>query len=407
MILDKSLTAFLAAATTGLAVLGLAPQGAQAQEVFVGSANGWRQMIDHPEQWRYVRANANGYYVNFIELLHADAPTMAKLSPLFTHRDAYFESDSRYTGLGGFPDGGQFTRALQAKEMSSLLDGGFTVPYTSLNYGFDDPKADDLRHQGLTGGKTRPCFAQYGPWEFDGDLAHDFKDNARIRREINRAEGATTDGPLSLWKADQGKMRAGSFSLVKYAHGLRKTAAVMVSPYDLKPRSLWLAAAQECVRQHEDAGARPDIWIVFEYATDTPTLPETDADGKPANTITGMAFWLLHHLEDPDHYARIAAPKSLDAHGGTFTVRNTGPDIDLCPVVTARIDDPRHAWNVRFTLGGADVTDALTSKEGLAFVRDLRLYPGDTRQIIVTFQRRPAARADAKPPTVTLTLRPN
>ena len=103
-------------------------------------------------------------------------------------------------------------------------------------------------------------------------------------------------------------MRSGSYSVVKYAHSLHKTAAVMVAPYDLKPTSLWLAVAQECVRQHEDAGAKPDIWIVFEYATETPTLPET-VNGKPADTITGMAYWLIHHVQDPKHWARLTGPR--------------------------------------------------------------------------------------------------
>ena len=172
----------------------------------------------------------------------------------------------------------------------------------------DDAKLADLKRQGLPPGVTRPCLAQNGPWTFGGgDITKDIGENARMRADTARTDGASTDGPLSLWQADQGQMRSGSFSVVKYAHRLHKTAAVMVTPYDLKPRSLWLAAAQGCVRQHEDAGAKPDIWIVFEYATDTPTLPET-VDGKPADTITGMAYWLIHHVQDPKHWAHLTGP---------------------------------------------------------------------------------------------------
>jgi hypothetical protein len=403
------------------AVTGFA-RPANAQKVFIGSANGWRQMIDHPEQWTYVRQNADGFYVNFIELLHADTPAMAKLSALFTHRNAYYESDSRYNGLGGFPDNGQFSRALQAREMSNLLDGGFDVPYTSLNYGYDDPKGEDLKHQGLPPGKTRPCFAQYGPWNFSGDLMKNAGTNARVRSEIAHADGATTDGPLSLWQSDQGHMRAGSYSLVKYAHSLHKPAAVMVSPYNLKPRTQWLQVAQDCVRQHEDAGAKPDIWMVFEYATDTPTLPET-VDGKPADTITGMAFWLIHHVKDPQHWANIVLPadgKALDStdipvvRGGQaargfssreiqLNVRNDSSWMDLCPVVFADVQDPRGDWNVRFEVNGTDVTTAMR-QGGLAFVGGLRLWPGDSRSLKVVMTAR---RAGAPPITVNVGLRPN
>lgn len=392
-------------ATAALSLLSMRPL--HAQQVYIGSANGWHQMIDHPNQWNYVRHNADGFYVNFIELLHADTPTMARLSPLFTHRNAYFESDSRYTGLGGFPDGGQFSLDLQTKEMSYLLEGGFQVPYTSLNYGFDLPKAAALRRQGLKDGASRPCFAQYGPWEFGGDLTTDFKANARIRTEIGLAEGATTDGPLSLWAADQGKMRAGSLSLVKYAHNLKKNAAVMVAPYDLKPRSLWLQIAQDCVRQHEDAGAKPDIWIVFEYATDTPTLPETNADGTPANTITGMAYWLIHHLHDPAHAATIEPASLPSTKERTFVVRNTSTTIDLCPALFARVEDAHHDWDVRFRLDGKDITSAVISREGLAFTGHLRLWPGDARRVVVTMTPRKQSYAAIPLPTISVGLRPN
>jgi hypothetical protein len=30
-----------------------------------------------------------------------------------------------------------------------------------------------------------------------------------------------------------------------------------------------------------------------------PVLPEANPDGSPAATITGVAYWLVHHLQDP------------------------------------------------------------------------------------------------------------
>lgn len=407
----------IALAAALLAVL-MVPQ-AQAQQVFIGSANGWKQMSENPAQWSYVAQNSDGFYVNFIELLHTDSAAMAKLSACFAHKDAYYESDARNTGLGGFPDGGQFSRKLQAKELGYLLDGGFKVPYTSLNYGLDSGKEADLKTIGMPKGKTRPCFTQCGPWTYSGDILGSAGDAPSIRANIAKTDGASTDGPLSLWRANQGKMREGSFSLVKYVHKLHKTAAVMVAPYDLKPRSLWLSTAQECVRAHEDAGAKPDIWIVFEYATDTPTLPEA-VDGKPADTITGMAYWLIHHVKDPQHDAQITQPANQRAHARLaaatasrartydFTVRNNSKWLDLCPVLLAKIHDPAHNWAVRFTMDGRDVTSQMTAASGLPFIGSLRLWPGDARhlQALLVCKSRSLSIAPA-PPTIQISLRPN
>lgn len=382
---------------------------AQAQQVWVGSGNGWDAMIAHPDQWRFVRSHANGFYANFIQLLHATPQRCAQISALFTHKDAYFESDSRYTGLGGFPDGGQFSRALQSQELFDLLKGGFIVPYSSLNYGVDDAKLADLRSLGLPAGQSRPCFAQSGPWTFGGDLQSPAA--TQIRKNIASADGASTDGPMSLWQANQGKMQQGSFEIVQYAHSLHKTAAVMVAPYNLQPLSQWLGVAQQCVRQHEDAGAIPDIWIVFEYATSTPTLPES-VNGRPADTITGMADWLITHVTDPQHWARIVPPASatMDVPAGqdkshvlTFTVRNKSTWMDLCPSLFAKINDPHHLWRVRFHVNGQDVTHQIM-QEGLPFVGPLRLWPGraHTVQVLLACQHK-----NAPPASIQLSLRPS
>jgi hypothetical protein len=403
--------AFLSVALAAVvlsAVQAALPRAAQAQKVYIGSANGWDTMIAHPEQWAFVRKHADGFYVNFIQMLNPDAKKCALTAALFTHKNAYYESDSRYTGLGGFPNNGQFSRALQAQELGALLDGGFQVPYTSLNYGVDAAKLADLKHQGLPDGKTRPCFAQNGPWTINGgDITKDLGGNARMRADTILADGASTDGPLSLWQVDQGQMHSGSFSLVKYAHGLHKTAAVMVAPYDLKPVSRWLEIAQQCVRQHEDAGAKPDIWIVFEYATKTPTLPETVA-GKPADTITGMAYWLIHHVQDPKHWAHLTVSPNVSGTPSSVTLRNDSAWLDLCPVLYAQIAGSHPDWAVRFRLNGEDVTDQITQKSGLAFVGSKRLWPGDTRHVQVFWERLPTSRAArSAPPEIVFGLRPN
>ena len=160
----------------------------------------------------------------------------------------------------------------------------------------------------------------------------------------------------------------------------------MVAPYDLKPVSRWLGMAQECVREHEDAGAKPDIWIVFEYATDTPTLPET-VDGKPADTITGMAYWLIHHVQDPKHWANLRVPAVSSGSVSSIELHNDSSWLDLCPVLFAKTSGPHPDWKVHFRLHGVDVTAPITQGNGLAFIGSHRLWPGDTRRIQVVLER--------------------
>jgi len=268
------------AALSVLALTGAllaAPRSAQAQQVYVGSANGWQQMIDHPDQWTFVRQHADGFYVNFIQMLRGDVPRCAQTAALFTHKNAIYESDSRYTGLGGFPDGGQFSLALQASQLRALLSGGFAVPYASLNYGLDAAKEADLKQIGMPAGRSRPCLTQIGPWTYKGDIA-----NAKdVTANIARSGGASTDGPLSLWQANQGMMQEGSCSLVKYVHARRKIALVMVAPYNLKPTSPWLSVAQQCVRQHENHGASPTSGACLSMPRPRPLCRRRSKAGLP------------------------------------------------------------------------------------------------------------------------------
>lgn len=408
-------TLFLAAAFG--AVCTFAGPAAHAQEVYVGTGNGRDTMLALPVDWSYVRQNADGFYVNFIQMLKMDKEKCTQMAGLFSHKNAFYESDSRYKGLGGFPDGGQFSRALQTDEVNRLLDGGFQVKYASLNYGVDADKKTDLQHVGMKKGKTRPVFAQFGPWNFGGDLAGDTgKNNAQSRNMIEQNDGGVTDGPIGFWKSDFRGMRGGSISLVKFSHSLHKKAVVMVCPYGAGNKDYdfgqWLTQMQKCVRDHEDAGAKPDVWAVFEYATSVPALPET-VDNKPANTTMGAAYWLLHHLRDPKHDAEIiAAPETDEAASSndrrvfSVTVRNHSTWLDLCPVLFARLDEnAARNWTVRFLVDGKKVTQ---SETGLPFTGDMRLWPATSRRVQVVMERRSSGAQNAPPPvSLHIGLHPN
>lgn len=430
-----------------------APAGLPSSQVYVGSLNGWGQLAASPTQWNYVRANASGLYVNFIQMLPtvgSPGATSAQIEPLMTNKNAYFESDSRYTGLGGFPNGGQYTLATEAQEMDELLNAGFAITYTSLNYGVDSAKQNQCKTYRLPSGTTRPCVAQNGPWTFSGNVHND----PNSISDINNSDGVSTDGPLDLWLSNSGGMQPGSVSDVSYAHSLGKIAMVMVSPGQLPPAQ-WLATVQQCVRYHENQGAKPDIWADYAYDTQTPTLPETNADGTPANTVTGAAFWLIHHLIDPAHWARLTLP-GLPSHSSPFcsapttlaasvrtakadtgttplestnavlvvpvtrlqdgrssasrvislTLHNESTWLDLSPVLYADIDDPGSDWTVGFRLNGRDITQAVVQRGGFVFVQNQRLWPNASRhlQMVLTCKRPSSA---ASPITVRIGLLAN
>jgi hypothetical protein len=329
----------------------------------------------------------------------------------------------------------------EAQEINELLNAGFTVTYSSLNYGVDNAKLSQCRTLGLPAGTTRPCLSQNGPWLFGGDIHRNVQNNAVIRRDIARTSGESTDGPLALWASNQGQMQQGSVSVVKYARHLHKLSMVMISPGDL-PADRWLATTQQCVRYHEDRGATPDIWADFAYDTQTPTLPEANADGSPANTVMGAAYWLIHHLTDPAHWARLTLPaKDFNTHlcaiahttvltkavrvekaqtgttptesteadlimpvkhlaNGRFsatrvvdlTLHNESTWLDLSPILEASVTDPGRRWSVRFRLDGQDISQAMVQKGGFAFVKTQRLWPNVSKhlQMVLTCQDLPA-----------------
>ena len=403
-----------------LAVLGLAAftiGAAPAQQVYVGAADQWNDLLAHPDQWQYVRRNADGFYVNFIEMdwlpKNERGMSQAKLqetAALFHHKNAYYESDMNETV------------ANEQDSLTRLQAAGFTVPYTSLNYGWSASRAEGLKTYALPHGQApRLNMVQAGPWVIGGSLRGDHGGaapltNADYRAWIGQADGDSTDGPMGLWAVDAGGMHGGSFSMVKFAHSLHKQAVVMLCPYGAGQKAytpdMFLQVAQDCVHQHEDAGALPDIWTVFEYATSIAAVPE-QVNGRPGNSTTGVAYWLLHHIHDPAHQARLdpapgtAAQQTATARTFTYRLHNKSAWLDLCPVLRARLMAPGGDWVARYTLDGQDVT-AEMGKGGFVCVGRLRLLPGTQRtlQITLTHTKRVGGNSQ-RPASLVLELMPH
>lgn len=400
----------LAGAARVLALaLSLVPAAAPAQEVFLGSADQWGDLVQRPEQWAFVRDNVDGLYVNFIMMRRLRGGLLEATSNLLKNRRVFLESDHRTPKDGD--DGSGAAPADDQSFIQTLHASGLAIPYTSLNYGWSRERAANLRGFDKRPGAARRNFVQVGPWNIGGDIAQDRAQdragagtaNATYRDWIKGSDGVSTDGPMGLWKADSGGMRAGSVSVVRFAHRHGKMAVVMLGPYgahnpDYDPAQ-FLSVSQDAVRVHEDAGAAPDIWAVFEYATSIPAVPE-QSDGRPAPTTTGVAFWLLHHLRDPGHAMSMAVSQGPPARDGCdraveVVLANQSDWLDFAPRL--RLAGLGGNRRVRASVDGVDVSDAIGN--GTPLAGPLRLWPGQRRTIRLALIRLdpagPGVRTDA------------
>ena len=374
-------------------VVFFAPAPSWAQEVFLGSADQWRDLAANPEQWPFVRDNVDGLYVNFIMMKRLHEGVLEKTAGMLTNRRVFLESDQRLPKPGDDTSG-----ASPGDDQAFILrlhGSGLRIPYTSLNYGWSPDRAANLVQFDNQPGVPRKNFVQVGPWNLGGDIEGGAegvgRHNAAYREWVEAADGVSTDGPMGLWKSNSGHMREGSLSVVRFAHRRGKMAVIMLGPYGAKnpdyEAGQFLAISQDAVRLHEDAAAVPDIWAVFEYAISIKAVPEQE-NGRAAPTTTGVAFWLLHHLRDPDREMSLAAspggwqPARSDG-GRVFEVMlsNRSGWMDFAPRL--RLVAAGANSSVRTFVDGQDVSGAI--RDGVPLSGAMRLWPGQQRTIrIVT-----------------------
>ena len=390
-------------ATLALTTLtAIAPQFVQAQQVYVGIADQWDEMNARPDQWVYVRQNADGFYVNFIEMRWAakgkmghSLETLNQTASLFTHKNAYFESDYHSDGQNEADDD---------LDIDMLQKAGFKVPYTSLNSGWDALRYRNLKtYHLLPNQKPRFSFVQDGPWTINGDIKGNvstggLSPNAEYRRQIDGADGVTTDGPLGFWFHDPGvgfnKMQSGSFSMVNYAHAEGKPAVVMLCPYgagisDYDAKSMYLSTGEDCVRRHEDADAEPQVWDVFEYATTIGAVPE-QVNGAPAqNSTTAMAYYLIKHIKGDPATLHLTAGKcahTVSLKSGVpvgtvyhyaLNIADTSSWLDYAAVLKGKRVGSSGMWDVHYKLKGREITPQVLGP-GFKFYRQDRINPATT-----------------------------
>jgi hypothetical protein len=370
-----------------------------------------RQYLDYANEWTWVRANADGYYLNNFclttDTTDANQNEMVqRLAGLFTHKNVFYESDNSADS------------DLSEKIKIDILRQYFNVSVTALNDSGDrDPRYSASRIQALQWRAWRPVLAMGGPWTINGNIMSNDYYSRTIRNAINAMSGSASDGPMGYWWDNTSKMREGSRDFIWYSHGQSKQAMHMMATFTSGSSANYLRDGQNCVRWLENNSAAPDYWVLSYYASDLQwyqVTPET-VNGQPAATVTGLAWWLIHHLRDPAHYAKLSAPaqenvvlaENAAVIGGSkkFSVPHSAPAsripgvqdvasfkldlsnssewLDLAPVIRAKTTGNDQAYNISFKLGDKDVTDAIIGKQGFEFINADRLEPSTTRNLVV------------------------
>lgn len=266
-------------------------------QVFIGGDNShngaWpgdgvvKRYLHEPEKWSWVRANVDGYYLNNFAFL-GDKAWIGLMADLLTHKAAFYESDMIHC-----------TVAMDEENLKALTKH-FKVKYATLNRDGGDQDGKRYSQERIDGLKScggRPVLAMEGPFAVDEGI-----DTPRAQswlRAIDAMNGASTDGPLGLWFRNEHNMQAVTRDSVHYAHDRGKLSMVMLATHESGSGDNVLKYGQECVRWLERQGAMPDIWAISFYhfcGFHYPVTPETNADGSPAGTVTGLAYWLINYL---------------------------------------------------------------------------------------------------------------
>jgi len=379
------------------------------QKVFYGEAELVQQLLTNPTQWSYVQQNADGFYVNFIQMDHMMTPADLKgFYNLYQSGAAYFESDCEADHQTGPQD---------KAAIDALHTAGFKIIYTSLNYGWSAERDQILGYYNLTEPiSRRPDFTQLGPWCLSGNINNDpgtgpFP-NSKYREWIVQSDGLSTDGPMGYWSINFEQMQEGSYSSVQFAHSVNKTAAVMLCPYGAGISTYnsvrdFLTVGISCVHGHEDNDADPDIWIIFEYADATIQAVPEQINGYPANTTTGMAYYVLKHRdgepETLDLYMHenmtgkhVYVPQALRPDlvvnvpvgvvvNHTVHIADYSDWLDYAASIRANITGgSKSGWNIIYTLNGVDISHAMNSPNGFIFLREHRVRPGTVQSIDIS-----------------------
>jgi len=411
---------------------GYVPTGKDSTcRVFIGSGIGFDDMIANADKWQYVRSNVDGYYTNHITIKALSATKLKFMGDLLTNKFGYIESDMR---------SGQSDEKTDQSFIDKYLAAGFTVPYTSLNYGYSLARRDNLK----TYRGSRVCLVQTGPWALCGDVfdqscQYQGKSiNTELQDYFKMADGVSDDNPLGFWSINYQRMKEARVSLAKLANDNNKIVSLMMAPYDAGVKSYnyskWLSTLQECVKYHEKSGRRVDVWNVFSYNVSVAEMPYTPEfnvvatnginENVPANTVTGGAYWLLKRLHAQTKLgvsSTFSSPNFVNTglKSANFKISNNNTvafEIPLqisnngesweeaCPVLKVQRSADEN-WDIKYMLNGQDITVQAINGFGFPCIDTYSLKGGKKLDLKILVKAKVGAPKTITPTKITLQLK--
>ncbi len=285
--------AVLTAAAPAPAAGAPLPDDPAVPQVWVGGGLALSEMGDpaNAAKWAYVRAHADGYYTNnFVTRYRTDAEQAALLKKFRAVRAVlptarlFYETDLIHS-----------TDDHDRDSLDLFRRAGFDTVGVTINYG-NSP----ARTQLLTDAGRLPLYYMVGPRHKFGDFADGR--NAKDQAGMLAAAGGAMDCPVVLYSPhDHDDAHADTRTAVRWCHAHGKKFLLLLAPNDSGKD--FLPDAQQLVADLDAHDAHPDLWAVSFYGPPVfrktlDVLPETNPDGSPAPTFTGVACWLLHHLHD-------------------------------------------------------------------------------------------------------------
>jgi len=254
-----------------------------------------RRYVEAANEWQWVQQNVDGYFFALQPFYNDDDSWIPRMAGLLRNKNAFVETDLVHSTLSWDTDW-----------MEKLRSHGFRISYAAINKNDGSDAGERFSPERVAGLRAYcPGGALAMGAAFtadDGALSWD-----PWTRAIAAMDGCATDGPMGFWWTDIHGMKGRTRQAVYYTRGVSKISMVMLAPFTCRDQNVsFLTAGQDCVRWLENlatGSAAPDVWVISSYIGGDPAVypatPETNRDGSPADTVTGLAYWLINHLRDP------------------------------------------------------------------------------------------------------------
>ena len=281
----------------GLALLALLTfaSACPAYEVYIGGFINQEQLIDR-STWSFVADHCDGYFNHPDALRHLTLAQQQQIAGNLKHKEVILESNN-HRGLSAWAS----TPVAPNRVPNSIAAAGF-VPHGALIAASGIPTLEwqNLARQYQNAG-FRDCYVMTGISL--GKKGEGWKDprNDQTRALLTDplTAGCGPDQPVNLYVGDA-KWRQSTIDQIAWTHAHGKKFMYLISPNS--SGADFLKNAQATVLDLESHGAFPDIYAVEYYRTGYDMTPETVKDDKgnltPANTVTGIAYWLIKHRDE-------------------------------------------------------------------------------------------------------------